>query len=144
MLNLERRLAKLEAPQSSADVLAAGRAPEAWTHLARWALLLHDAGGLDAAHTLPDEPNPYNRLGHLWILTHFWQRGTDAFLSETNAATALAVITYCVDDMLTNGVRRADIRSWRTGRHMWDAVQDACGTFQAARLDALERANAKP
>jgi hypothetical protein len=108
---MQRRLAALESPQFTADALGAGVALRAWSQLAAWALLLHDAGGWGALDTLPEEPSPYNRIGHLWVLTHFWQRGTDRHLTGTNEEIALVVIVACVDDLLSQGMSRAEIKS---------------------------------
>src|SRR4051794_34733041 len=119
---MARRLAALEAPQwADDDVLGSSQAPKAWTHLAAWALLEHDAGD----GPLPDGPSPYDRMGYLWVITTFWQRGADRFLSQTNAETALDVIVACVEYLLSEGVSRGEIRSWKTGRQVWDQVWQA-------------------
>ncbi len=130
----ERRLAALETAQEEVDTGNDGYAPEAWTRLAPWALLVHDAGGWDAAiaalnaGTLPKEPNPYGRLsgGPLWDITLYWQKGdTRRFLDNTAHQTALWVIAFCVSDLLEQGMSRAEIKQWRTGRMIWDAVVQA-------------------
>ncbi len=131
---MERRLRALEEQQEAVSTIHDGYAPEAWTRLAPWALMVHDVGGWDAAvaaaraGTLPDEPNPYDRTsgGPLWDITTYWQRGTKRFLSGNDEQIALQVIAACVAHLLEQGMSRAEIREWHTGRQIWDEVWKVC------------------
>ncbi len=131
---MERRLRALEDQQEAESTIHDGYAPEAWTRLAPWALLVYDVGGWEAAvaaaraGTLPEEPNPYGRTsgGPLWDITTYWQRGTKRFLSGRNEQIALRVIAACVASLLGQGMSRAEIRAWRTGRMIWDEVWKVC------------------
>ena len=131
---MERRLRALEDQQEAVSTIHDGYAPDAWTRLAPWALLVHDVGGWEAAvaaaraGTLPEEPNPYGRTsgGPLWDITTYWQRGTKRFLSGRNEQIALQVIAACVASLLEQGMSRAEIRAWRTGRLIWDEVWKVC------------------
>ena len=131
---MQRRLRALEEHQEAESTIHDGYAPDAWTRLAPWALLVHDVGGWDAAvaaaraGTLPEEPNTYGRRsgGPLWDITIYWQRGTKRFLNGRNEQLALWVIAACVEHLLNQGMSRAEVREWRTGRRIWDEVWNAC------------------
>ena len=135
-----RRVAALENQHAAASTVHDGYAPEAWTRLAPWALLVHDAGVWDAAvaaaraGTLPDESNPYGRSsgGPLWDITLYWQRGTLRYLNREREQLALWVIAACVTQLLEQGMSRAEIRDWRTGRRIWDEVWSACAGEETA------------
>ena len=132
--DMQRRLHALENHQEAASTIHDGYAPDAWTRLAPWALMVHDVGGWDAAvkaahaGTLPEEPNPYGRSsgGALWDITIYWQRGTRRYLNGRNEQIALQVIAACVASLLQQGMSRAEIRAWRTGRMIWDEVWKVC------------------
>jgi hypothetical protein len=132
---MERRLRALEDQQEAASTADDGYAPDAWTRLAPWALMVHDVGGWEAAcaaahvRTLPEASNPYagKSGGPLWDVTVYWQRGdTRRSLNRTDEQFALQVIAACVTHLLDQGMSRAEVREWRTGRMIWDAVWDAC------------------
>jgi hypothetical protein len=78
----------------------------------------------DDATTVPDDASPYERIGHLWLLTHFWQRGTNRWLSGENEQTALAVILACVNRLQRQGMPRRELRDWRTGQQVWTACAE--------------------
>ena len=118
--DMARRLEALETHQDATDTTQDGYAPVAWTHIAAWAIMQLDAD--DERPPLPDEPDPYDIMGHRWLITHFWQRGTDRYLSATNADRSLSVILACVDSLVRQGMPRREIRDWRTGRRVWDEV----------------------
>jgi hypothetical protein len=108
---------------------------DAWTRLAPWALMVHDAGGWEAAvkaahaHTLPEASNPYagKSGGPTWDVVVYWQRGILQRLpNRRQEQHALQVITACVAHLLEQGMSRAEIREWRTGRRIWDEVWNAC------------------
>ena len=108
--------------------------PGPWTRLAPGALMVHDVGGwaaaVEAAHarTLPTDGNPYaGQSGSaLWDIGVYWQRGTQRHLDRTQEQTALWAITACVDHLLEQGMSRAEIRDWHTGRMIWDEVWKVC------------------
>ncbi len=120
--NLQRRLAALETYQFVTSTTNDGHAPAAWTRLATWACLALD----DDATTVPDDVSPYERIGHLWLLTHFWQRGTNRWLSGESEQTALAVIRACVNWLQRQGMTRRELCDWRTGQQVWQQVWTAC------------------
>lgn len=137
--DIAKRLEALE--QAQIATVDDGYAPEAWTRLAPWALLVHDVGGWDVAvaaqkaGTLPTENNPYAKSsgGPLWDLCLFWQRGTRRYLNRTQEQVALRVIVYCVSDLLGQGMSRAEINEWQTGRLIWDEMWQAYQKQQEAQ-----------
>ena len=132
--NLQRRLRALESHQEATSAADDGYAPDAWTRLAPWALLVHDVGGWDAAvkaahaHTLPTDGNPYagQSGGPTWDITVYLQRGIRRHLTQAQEQTALWAITACVDHLLEQGMTRAEVRTWQTGRLIWDEVWNVC------------------
>ena len=132
---MQRRLRALEDQQEATSTAEDGYAPEAWTRLALWALLVHDVGGWDAAlaaahaGTLPTDGNPYagKSGGPLWDIGVYWQRGVQQrYPNRTQEQTTLWAIAVCVAHLLEQGMSRAEIREWRTGRLIWDEVWKVC------------------
>ena len=132
--DLQRRLRALESHEEATIAVDDGYAPDAWSRLAPWALMVHDVGGWDAAveaahaGTLPADGNPYTGMsgGPLWDIGVYWQRGIRRSLNRTQEQTALWAITACVAHLLEQGMSRAEVREWRTGRRIWDEVWNAC------------------
>ena len=132
--DLQRCLHALESHREATSAADDGYAPEAWTRLAPWALLVHDVGGWEAAvaaaraGTSPTDGNPYagQSGGPLWDIGVYWQRGTRRSLTRTQEQTALWAVAACVAHLLEQGMSRAEVRESRTGRMIWDAVWDAC------------------
>ena len=56
----------------------------------------------------------------------YWQRGTRRSLNRTQEQDALWGIAVCVASLLEQGMSRAEVREWRTGRMIWDQVWNAC------------------
>jgi hypothetical protein len=128
--SVEGRLAALETAQEAVDEAQDGYAPDSWTGLAPWALTVHDLGGWEAGiaavkgGTFPQDGQASSH--RLWDVLVFWQKGdTRRFLSRKTEQLALWVIAFCVADLLGQGMPRAEVKHWRTGRMVWDVVVQA-------------------
>lgn len=133
--DVERRLAALEAAQQPPEP-DAGKAPEIWPRLAQWAIAVHAAGGLEAATAIfargdrlpldcpyqgnDTHPHVYASSGDLQF---FWRAGTMVWPTREQQGQMVWWIVEYVTYLLEQGMTHAEIKSWETGRAVWDAIQ---------------------
>jgi hypothetical protein len=137
MSRLSSRLDRLEVLETVQATAQDGHAPEAWDRLARWAVVVHEAGGWEAAIAKVKArawypggwPTEYMGNGSgavypMWDQTLFYQRGRKGvYPSKQEEQAILWMITVLVSHLLGEGMRPVEIARWEVGAWCWDVIQ---------------------